>query len=125
MVVCFTCRLSPDRREDENGRRGGALLMQALHTVQQDDPDLAGVQVQEMACLFACQSHCAVHVRAPGKIGYVLGRFAPGEEDARAILRYAALHADSADGTVPYARWPQGVKGHFIARTPPEGYVCT
>jgi hypothetical protein len=24
---------------------------------------------------------------------------------------------------VPYKQWPQGVKGHFLTRTPPEGYV--
>lgn len=125
VVVCSTCRLSPDRREDAQGRRGGALLAQALRDAQQAEPRLAGVQVQEMACLFACQSHCTVQVRAPGKVGYVLGRFEPGTEAAHAILEYAALHRDSAEGTVPYARWPQGVKGHFITRTPPDGFVCT
>ena len=125
VVVCSTCRLSSDRREDAEGRRGGALLAQALRDAQQAEPRLAGVQVQEMACLFACQSHCTVHVRAPGKVGYVLGRFEAGAEAAQAILEYAALHADSAEGTVPYVQWPQGVKGHFITRTPPDGFVCT
>ncbi|PZU14726.1 MAG: metal-binding protein [Sphingobium sp.] len=125
VVVCSTCRLSSELREDAEGRRGGALLAQAMRDAQQAEPRLQRVQVQEMACLFACQSHCTVHVRAPGKVGYVLGRFEPGAEAARAILEYAALHADSAEGTVPYAQWPQGVRGHFITRTPPDGFVCT
>lgn len=124
VVVCSTCRFAPDEREDAAGRRGGALLAQALRAAQAAEPDLAGVAVQEMACLFACQRHCAVHVRAPGKVGYVLGGFAPGPEAAHAILHYAARHAASAEGVVPYAQWPEGVKGHFITRTPPEGYVC-
>jgi predicted metal-binding protein len=124
VVVCSTCRLSPDAREDASGRRGGALLAQALRDVQRADAALAGVAVQEMPCLFACQRHCVIHLRAPGRIGYVLGGFAPGEEEARAILEYAVLHARSADGVVPYAQWPKGVKGRFIARTPPEGFVC-
>ncbi|MCW1383723.1 DUF1636 domain-containing protein [Novosphingobium sp. KCTC 2891] len=125
VVVCSTCRLSAEQRENEHGQRGGALLAEVLRAVQQADPALATVEVQEMACLFACQRHCTVHVRAPGRIGYVLGGFAPVEEEARAILEYAVLHADSAEGVVPYGAWPQGVKGHFITRTPPEGFVCS
>jgi len=125
VVVCSTCRLSSEQREDADGRRGGALLAEAMRAVQRADPALAGVEVQETACLFACQRHCTVHVRAPGRIGYVLGGFASGADDARAILEYAALHAQSAEGIVPYGQWPRGVKGHFITRTPPEGFVCT
>jgi predicted metal-binding protein len=125
VVVCSTCRASAEQREDADGRRGGALLAATLRAVQADEPDLAGVAVQEMPCLFACQRHCVVQVRAAGKVGYVLGDFVPGREAARAILAYAARHAASEEGVVRYAEWPEGVKGHFIVRTPPEGYVCT
>ncbi len=125
VVVCSTCRLSPEQREDGEGRRGGALLAQALRAVQAGDSAYADVEVQEMPCLFACQRHCAVHLRAPGKVGYVLGDFTPDETAARAILDYAVRHAASAEGVVRYADWPQGVKGHFIVRTPPDGFVCT
>lgn len=125
VVVCSTCRLSPEQREDGEGRRGGALLAQALRAVQAGDSAYADVEVQEMPCLFACQRHCTVHLRAPGKVGYVLGDFTPDETAARAILDYAVLHAASAEGVVRYADWPQGVKGHFIVRTPPDGFVCT
>lgn len=124
VVVCSTCRYSPDAREDDGGRRGGALLAEAMRQVQREDWALAGLAVQEMPCFFACQRHCAVHVRATGKIGYVLGDFAPDRDAARAILEYAARHAASEEGVVRYAEWPEGVKGHFITRTPPEGYLC-
>lgn len=124
VVVCSTCRWSPDAREDAQGRRGGALLAADLRAAQAEDPALAGVAVQEMACLFSCARHCSVHIRAPGKVGYLLGDFAPGREAARAILTYAVRHAASAEGQVRYADWPDGVKGHFIARIPPEGFVC-
>ncbi|KKW91952.1 DUF1636 domain-containing protein [Sphingobium chungbukense] len=125
VVVCSTCRLSTESREDTKGRRGGALLAEAIATVRASDPVYEGVAVQEMPCLFACQRHCTVHVRGPGKIGYVLGDFTPGEAAARAILDYAVRHAQSEEGVVRYADWPQGVKGHFIVRTPPEGFVCS
>ena len=42
---------------------------------------------------------------------------------ARAILDYAVHHAASADGEVRFEDWPEGVKGHFLVRTPPAGYV--
>jgi predicted metal-binding protein len=124
VVVCSTCRASADARETEDGQRGGALLADAMRAAQETAPELSAITVDEMPCLFACKRHCAVHIRAPGRIGYVLGDFTPGEEAARAILTYALLHAQSEEGVVPYGQWPQGVKGHFIARTPPEGFVC-
>ena len=53
----------------------------------------------------------------------VEARFAADEEAARAILDYALLYAGSEEGQVPYRAWPEGVKGHFITRTPPAGFV--
>jgi len=123
VVACNTCRYSADSRDDADGMRGGARLVSALRAVQASDPAYARVAVQEMPCLFACSDFCTIHLRAPGKVGYVLGRFTPDEEAARAILDYAALYAESDIGQVPFRQWPQGVKGHFITRTPPAGFV--
>ncbi|WP_242096611.1 MULTISPECIES: DUF1636 domain-containing protein [unclassified Sphingomonas] len=119
IVACSTCRSG----DDATGPRGGTRLVAALRAVKASDPAYAGVAVQAMPCLFACQDSCTVHLRAPGKIGYVLGRFTPDEAAARAILDHAVLHAASDDGQVPYKSWPEGVKGHFLTRTPPAGFV--
>lgn len=123
VVACNTCRLSAERRDDAAGRRGGALMVEALRAVRASDPRYQAVEVQEMACLFACADHCTIHLRAPDKIGYVLGRFTPDENAANAILDYAVEYAASDHGVVPYAKWPEGVKGRFITRTPPAGFV--
>ncbi|OAN60258.1 DUF1636 domain-containing protein [Sphingomonas sp. TDK1] len=123
IVVCSTCRFSKDARENQEGRRGGALLADALVAARDADPRYAGVAIQQMPCLFACTEHCAVHLRAPNKVGYVLGRFAPDADAAVAILDYAAHYVASDHGRVPFAQWPQGVKGHFIVRVPPAGQV--
>lgn len=117
VVVCNTCRVSTEARETPDGVRGGALLAQALREAAAGTT----VAVQEMPCLFNCAQHCSVHLRAPGKIGYVLGRFAPTAESARAIVDYAVAYAASEEGVVPYRQWPEGVKGHFIVRVPPAG----
>ncbi|KQV56865.1 MULTISPECIES: DUF1636 domain-containing protein [unclassified Caulobacter] len=117
VVVCNTCRVSADEREDADGVRGGALLAAALREIAEG----TGVAIQEMPCLFNCAQHCSIHLRAPGKIGYVLGRFEPTAEAARAILDYAVAYAASDEGVVPYRQWPEGVKGHFIVRAPPAG----
>ncbi|WP_188062545.1 DUF1636 domain-containing protein [Sphingobium sp. KCTC 72723] len=124
IVACNTCRHSKDAREDAQGRRGGAAMVEILRDVQASDPRYAGIAVQEMACLFACADHCTVHLRGPGRVGYVLGRFAPETEAATAILDYAVHYAASEHGRVPFGQWPQGVKGHFITRTPPPGFVA-
>lgn len=124
VVACNTCRHSRDAQVDAEGVRGGARLVEALKTVRATDPRYAGIAVQEMPCLFACQDFCTVHLRAPDKVGYVLGRFTGDEASARAILDYAVHYAESAHGRVPFALWPEGVKGHFITRTPPPGFVA-
>lgn len=124
VVACNTCRHATDAREDATGVRGGAQLVAALRAVKASNTRYEGVAVQEMPCLFACADFCTVHLRAPDKVGYVLGRFAPDAEAARAILDYAVEYAASEHGRVPFARWPQGVKGHFITRTPPAGFVA-
>lgn len=123
VVVCTTCRYSAEALDDDDGRRGGVHLAGALKAMQAGDPAYAAVAVQEMPCLFACQEFCTIHLRAPEKVGYVLGRFAPGEDAARAILDYARLYGESTFGQVPFKQWPEGVKGHFITRTPPAGFV--
>ncbi|WP_413777325.1 DUF1636 domain-containing protein [Sphingomonas sp. S2-65] len=123
VVACNSCRFSAAERDDAQGQRGGALLIEALRTVQASDPAYAGIAVEEMPCLFACTDFCAVHLRDGGKVGYVLGRFVPDTDAAGAILDYAVHYAASEAGQVPYRDWPQGVKGHFIVRTPPAGFV--
>lgn len=124
LVVCTTCRFAADRREDEAGRPGGEGMLQALADALPGHAAQAlGLTLQPMACLFACASHCTVHLRAPGRMSYLLGGFQPGEPDARALLDYAAAYLRSPEGIVRFAEWPQGVMGHFIARLPPEGRI--
>lgn len=124
VVVCNTCRHSREAQIDAEGVRGGARLVAELKRLKDEEPRYAGIAVQEMACLFACQDHCTVHLRAPDKVGYVLGRLRGDAESARAILDYAVHYATSAHGRVAYALWPEGIKGHFITRTPPPGFVA-
>jgi predicted metal-binding protein len=123
LIVCNTCRWSAEEREDAEGARGGARLAAALRAAMDGDARLAALAIEEMPCLFNCSQHCSIHLRAPGKIGYVLGRFEPTAEAAQAILDYVAAYLASAEGVVPYRQWPEGVKGHFIVRTPPAGQI--
>lgn len=123
LIVCSTCRFSTDEREDASGVRGGARLASALRDAAETHGGLADLAIEEMPCLFNCAEHCSIHLRAPGKIGYVLGRFQPTTEAAGAILDYAVAYMESTEGVVPYRQWPEGVKGHFIVRLPPAGQI--
>lgn len=53
--------------------------------------------------------------------GLSCGRFEPDAAAADAILDWVSAYAASEDGTVRHARWPAGMKGHFIARIPAKG----
>lgn len=117
IVVCNTCRFSSEEREDADGRRGGALLLEQLRRLAD------GIVIEEMPCLFNCTQFCSIHLRAPGKVGYVLGRFEPTKAAAEAILAFFQLYRESEFGSVPFRQWPEGVKGHFIVRVPPPGHV--
>ena len=123
LVVCSTCRYAENALTDDGGRHGGMLFADALAAVLGTHPCRGLIEIQSMPCLFACSFHCAVYVRSAGRLGYILGRFTPSRRDARALLDYVAEYLSSADGVVPYASWPDGVKGHFLVRVPPEGLI--
>jgi predicted metal-binding protein len=112
ITVCETCKRD-DWREGEE--RPGARLAALV----EDAAAGTGLVVRRTACLMGCEHGCNLAVQGPGKLAYVLGRFAPAREAAEAVVAWARLHADSATGQVPYRDWPQGVKGHFVSRTPP------
>lgn len=111
LIVCDTCR------GPSGAAGGGAALIAALDTVRGADD----VAVETMACLWSCGQGASVQLRAPGKIGYVMGGFVAG--DAGDILVFARAYAASDDGEVPFDQWPAGVLGHFIARVPPPGMI--
>jgi predicted metal-binding protein len=123
LVVCSTCRFSAQARENAEGVSGGALLVAALRGASEGCEAVQDLAIEEMPCLFNCTQHCSIHLRAPGKMGYVLGRFEPTAEAAQAILDYAGAYLKSEEGVVPFRQWPQGVKGHFIVRVPPPGRI--
>ncbi|MCY4207820.1 MAG: DUF1636 domain-containing protein [Roseovarius sp.] len=74
------------------------------------------VATRRVSCLMGCTHGCNVTIQAPGKITYTLGGFKPEDEAASAIVSYAEMHAESETGQVPFRKWPQGIKGHFITR---------
>lgn len=125
LYVCETCRYDQDTRTHA-GRDGGAILLDHLlqqtgqqQIVQQQRAQQASdLVIKPTRCLMACTRHCTVHLRAPGKINYVIGDFAPTADSAATLLEYAAKYQLSETGQVPYSTWPHGIKGHFIARTP-------
>lgn len=116
VIVCETCR-RPDVAAGE--ARAGAAFAAALEAALAAETALAGTRLRRIRCLMACRRACTVHLRAPGKMGYVLGAFGPEPELTAALIAYLHQYHQSADGIVPYRHWPEGIKGKFIARVPP------
>ncbi len=78
----------------------------------------AGISVTSVRCLWACKRSCAVMLRSSGRAGYVLVELEPTEESAGALLDYASLYLQTADGAVPFKTWPNALRGHFHCRIP-------
>ena len=117
IFVCDTCKVTEEEKT-RDGKTGGEMLAEAVEAQAAATPELT---VRRTSCLMGCDRHCNIALSATGKLTYVLGRFEPTEEAAAAIVEYAGLYSGSDSGVVPYRQWPQGVKGHFIARVPPSG----
>ena len=122
IIVCDTCRYSVEdkttKTNDGTEKAGGEILAEQIEELAQGVENL---EVRRQSCLMGCERHCNTAVTAPGKLSYVIGKFDPTAESAEAIVAYASLHANSEKGQVPFREWPQGVKGHFVARIPPLG----
>lgn len=119
ITVCTTCKYAPGTAFDPAGRTGGEILAQALETAAASGGE--AIRIIRHECLWACRESCAVLIQAAGKTGYLAGRFEAGAAAAGAILDWAAAYGESAGGAVGYALWPEGIKGHFIARIPASG----
>ncbi len=95
-----------------DGERLAALVEGAATGVNE-------VRTRRVSCMLGCERSCNIAVQAPGKLSFTLGRFEADEVSAQAIVDWAVLHSESDSGQVPYRTWPEGVKGHFVARLPP------
>lgn len=113
VFVCTTCR-QPELREDKSLTPCGEEMLSRVQSAALG----TDVEIRPVACLMGCEHGCNIAVTGDEKMTYVLGAFSPDQDSAQAIVDYAALHAESASGTVPFRQWPVGVKGHFKARIP-------
>ena len=114
LVACFTCG-GADR--DGAGRTRGERLLEQLHASAAAHGD-SDITVSSVRCLWLCKRSCAVHIRSPGRVGYMLAELDENETTARALLDYAAMYGESPDGAVPFKQWPQPLRGHFVCRIP-------
>ncbi len=113
IVVCTTCR-GPGRVDGVGAALAAALVISAAGSE---------IAILPVACLWSCERGASAQLRHPDKIGYVMGGFATS--DAGALVDFARAYAASDDGAIPYNTWPDGILGHFIARTPPpEGMLA-
>lgn len=114
ITVCDTCKREGWETGDMRFTDGEKLADMVERAAESHE-----VQVRRVSCLMGCSHGCNVAIQATGKLSYTLGKFTAEEEAAEGIVSYAALHAESDSGQVPYRQWPKAIKGHFITRHPP------
>jgi predicted metal-binding protein len=115
LIACETCGAS---ERATHGSARGERLIERLRAALASRADGLDVALSSTRCLWACQRSCAVHVRSPGRAGYVLCELEPSAASAAALLEYVAMYARSADGAVPFKQWPDALRGHFLCRIP-------
>lgn len=112
ITICETCKR--DGWENTGADKpDGEVLADLVEAAAAGNPT---VRTRRHNCLMGCARACNITVQGAGKLNYSLGTFDPTEEVAQAIVDYAALHAASETGQVPYKQWPQPIKGHFVSR---------
>lgn len=116
ITICAGCK-----RDDWDARSLDASDGEILADHVEPLAKAAGIKTRRVSCTMGCARACNVIVQGTdaagaAKIGYSLGGFDGGAEDAQALVEYAGLHAASETGQVPFRTWPQGVKGHFVSR---------
>ncbi|NNK78331.1 MAG: DUF1636 domain-containing protein [Litoreibacter sp.] len=115
ITICDTCKRD-DWQAGTNVQTDGERLAEMVEAAAAGNPH---VTTRRHSCLMGCARGCNVAIQGAGKLAYTLGEFVPSDEAAQAVVDYAALHAQSETGTVPYKQWPQPIKGHFVTRHPP------
>jgi len=114
ITICDTCKREESPHQPD--KTDGEVLAALIEDAAKGQPD---VKTRRVSCLMGCKHGCNVAVQGSGKLAYTLGDFTPEAEAAEAIVSYAAQHAASDTGQVPYRNWPQPIKGHFVTRHPP------
>jgi predicted metal-binding protein len=117
IIACETCGGAPLAPLDRGGPTRGAQLIAHLQR-EVAGREQSAIEVSSTRCLWACKKSCAVMLRSPGRVGYVLVELEPEASSARALVDYASLYLRSEDGAVPYRSWPEELKGHFHCRLP-------
>lgn len=115
ITICDTCKRE-DWNADTASQTDGEVLAEKIEAQAGAFPEL---QTRRVSCMMGCSHGCNIAIQSEGKLAYTLGRFTPDDDAATAILEYAAMHADSPSGQVPFRQWPLAIKGHFITRHAP------
>lgn len=115
LSVCTSCRL--DRAAPYDAEKTDGKPFAALVETEIGEGNI--IAVRRIGCLLQCARACSAGLTAPGKWSYAFAGLPPTAAGATLLTDFARLYAESADGIVPFARWPQGIRAHFTARLPP------
>ena len=119
LVLCTTCKFSAEEKFAPDGRTGGEALIAEVEKLL-DERGRTDIRVARQSCLWSCTQHCNVWFRDTERFSYLAGRFEPTRDAAEAIVAWFDLHGTSEEGWVSFKQWPDGMRGHFIARMPPD-----
>lgn len=113
IMVCTTCR-----HTGTTCRPGYDLIAKLNAALAAAGPALSDdFQVSGTSCLAGCGRPCTVAFCAGTKATYLFGDIAK-DCDIAALVEFARLYAERADGMSNSAERPDGLKGKTLARVP-------
>lgn len=115
ITICDTCKRDGWAETGATETDGERLAAQ----VEAAAEGLTDIKTRRVSCLMGCKHGCNVAIQGADKLNYTLGDFDADAEAAQGIVDYAAMHAASDTGRVPFREWPIAIKGHFVTRHPP------
>jgi predicted metal-binding protein len=114
LFVCALCKF-PSTETEGGDTTGGQRLIDQL--VDHLPPD-AGITLQPVRCMAACDRACNAALSAPGKLTFIFNGLSP-YQSAPDLATFCRQYGEATGGKVPYSLRSQAIKQATAYVLPP------
>ncbi|MBE9137546.1 DUF1636 domain-containing protein [Nodosilinea sp. LEGE 07088] len=114
LFVCALCKF-PAAAADVGDTTGGQRLIDQL--MEHLPPD-AGISLQPVRCMAACDRACNAALSAPGKLTFIFNDLSP-HQSAPDLATFCRQYAEAVGGKVPYSLRSPAIKQATAYVLPP------
>jgi predicted metal-binding protein len=115
LFICKSCN-STHSEDIDYDKSEGALLVNQLTMLHQEQSHPNKLDIQAVGCLWTCDHPCAVAFSAPHKPTYLLTKVPTSA--ASALLQFGELYRTSKTGDIPWKQFPEVLQSLQVAKIP-------